>query len=117
MSGTTIVFETQRFEYREPKPHFINDCCFGEDLAAWLRAEVMRSSGEALQLSEPIQEDYGWGFWVECGSSRVWIAISCAGSSDGGAEWIVSVGQGRGFFQRLFAKRSRCSTEFEGERF
>ena len=25
--------ETDLFEHRQVKPHFINDCCFGEDLS------------------------------------------------------------------------------------
>jgi hypothetical protein len=32
-----ITIETDLFEHREVKPHFINPCCFGEDFAAWLR--------------------------------------------------------------------------------
>src|SRR5262249_30425150 len=30
-----IIIETDLFEHREVKPHFINPCCFGEDFAAW----------------------------------------------------------------------------------
>jgi hypothetical protein len=28
-----ITVETDMFEHREVKSHFINPCCFGEDLA------------------------------------------------------------------------------------
>ena len=36
MNQSTTV-ETDLFEPREVKPHFINPCCFGEDFATWLR--------------------------------------------------------------------------------
>jgi hypothetical protein len=29
-----MAVETDLFEHREVKPHFINPCCFGEDFAA-----------------------------------------------------------------------------------
>ena len=37
-----ITVETDLFEHREVKPHFINPCCFGEDFAAWLKQELSR---------------------------------------------------------------------------
>jgi hypothetical protein len=36
----SITVETDMFEHREAKPHFINPCCFGEDFAAWLKQEI-----------------------------------------------------------------------------
>jgi len=35
-----ITVETDLFEHREVKPHFINPCCFGEDFVAWLLTEL-----------------------------------------------------------------------------
>jgi len=32
----SLTVETELFEHRDVKPHFINPCCFGEDFAAWL---------------------------------------------------------------------------------
>jgi hypothetical protein len=37
---TLITVETDMFEHREAKPHFLNPCCLGEDFALWLRALV-----------------------------------------------------------------------------
>ena len=55
MHRRAVTFRTDRFESRNPKPHFINPNCFGEDLVAWLRPAP----------GEPIQEDYGWVLWTE----------------------------------------------------
>jgi hypothetical protein len=89
----SIVVETDIFEHREVKPHFINPCCFGEDFAAWLRGELSRSPGLDAALSEPIQEDYGWGFWITRGKDRFWVALSYVGDGpqEAPAQWVVSV--------------------------
>jgi hypothetical protein len=50
--------ETDLFEHREVKPHFINPCCFWEDFAKWLRQELADITALGFELSEPIQEDW-----------------------------------------------------------
>ena len=40
MDLESMTVETDLFEHREVKPHFINPCCFGEDFAKWLRHEL-----------------------------------------------------------------------------
>jgi hypothetical protein len=92
-SGTPIMVETDLFEHREAKPHFINPCCFGEDFAAWLRQELSRVTELGLELSEPIQEDYGWGLWASRGNDRFWVALSFVGDGpqETPAKWVISV--------------------------
>jgi hypothetical protein len=53
----SLTVETARFDYLEPKPHFINPNCFGEDFAGWLRGQVSGFAAEGFEISEPIQED------------------------------------------------------------
>ena len=74
------------------KPHFINPCCFGEDFAAWLSEELLRAD-RSFQVSEPVQEDYGWGFHAGHSKRRFWIALSYVGSGpqEGPAQWVISV--------------------------
>jgi hypothetical protein len=106
--GESITVETDLFEHREVKPHFINPCCFGEDFASWLKQELSRSPDLGMELSEPIQEDYGWGFWASHGKDRFWVAISYVG--DGPQEpppqWIISAtyDPGLNLAKRLFHK-------------
>ena len=59
-----IIIETNFFEHREVKSHFINPCCFGEDFAAWLRGRLSPLAAEGFHFADAIQEDYGWGFWA-----------------------------------------------------
>ena len=102
----SLTVETARFEYREPKPHFINPNCFGEDFAAWLRERVAGFASEGFEISAPIQEDYGWGFWISRARDTFWVAISFVEQLDGGAgaQWVVSVAYdpGLSIIRRLF---------------
>jgi hypothetical protein len=103
-----IRVETDLFEHREVKPHFINPCCFGEDFATWMKQELARSPELGVQLSDPIQEDYGWGLWVSLGKDRFWIALSYVGDGpqEAHAQWVVSVTNdpGLNLAKRLFHK-------------
>jgi hypothetical protein len=76
-----ITIETDMFEHREVKPHFINSCCFGEDFAAWLKRELSPLTDDGFSFSEPIQEDYGWGFWAWHGKDPFWMVMSYAGDA------------------------------------
>lgn len=89
----SIMVETDQFEHREVKPHFINPCCFGEDFAGWIKQELTRLADPNFELSEPIHEDYGWGFWALRGKDRFWVALSYVGDGpqEAPAQWVVSV--------------------------
>lgn len=52
-----MCFETGRFNCSQPKDYFINACCYGDDVAAWLREKLIEQGVEA---DEPDQEDWGW---------------------------------------------------------
>lgn len=103
-----ITVETDLFEHREVKPHFINPCCFGEDFAAWLKEELSRPPECGVELSEPIQEDYGWGLWARLGKDRFWIALSYVGDGpqEAPAQWVICVNfdPGLNLAKRLFHK-------------
>ena len=100
-----LTVETDLFEHRQLKPHFINPCCFGEDFAGWLIREISPITPE-FKLSEPIQEDYGWGFWARRGKDSFWVAISYVGSGpqEPPAQWVISVNPdyGLNLIKRLF---------------
>ena len=101
----SVTFKSRLFANKEPQPHFINPRCFGEDLAAWL---IERLGSARWSLSEPIQEDYGWGVWCRRGDDPYWIALSYCGDgpTEEPAEWVVSVNYdpGLNLIKRLFHK-------------
>jgi hypothetical protein len=104
----SMIIETDLFEQRQVKPNFANPCCFGEDFAHWLRQELSHFPELNLELSDPIQEDYGWGLWASQGKDRYWIALSYAGDGpqEAPAQWVVSVtyDPGLNLAKRLFHK-------------
>jgi hypothetical protein len=93
-----ITIETDLFEHREVKPHFINPCCFGEDFAGWLRGRLSPLAAEGFNFADAIQEDYGWGFWASHGGERFWIALSYVGDGpqEDPVQWVVSVNHSPG---------------------
>jgi hypothetical protein len=103
-----ITVETDLFEHRDVKPHFINPCCFGEDFAAWLKHKLSPLAADGFSFSEPIQEDYGWGIWAAHGKDPFWIALSYIGDGprEEPAQWVVSVNYDAGLnvVKRLFHK-------------
>jgi len=100
-----LTIETDLFEHREVKPHFINPCCFGEDFASWLRDRLAPLAAHEFVFGEPIQEDYGWGFWTTHQKGRFWTALSYVGDGpqEEPAQWVVSVNSSVGL-SRLFYK-------------
>ena len=90
MEMEIATVETDLFEHRQVKPHFINDCCFGEDFAQWLRQRLANSGVES---SNPIQEDYGWGLWITLEKDKFWIALSYVGDgpTEAPAQWVISM--------------------------
>jgi len=107
----TITVETDQFEHREVKPHFINPCCFGEDFAAWLKEKISPLLDSGFNLSKIIQEDYGWGFWAWHGSDPFWVAISYVGDGpqEPPAQWVISINYhpGLNLIKRVFHKPDR----------
>jgi len=118
MDGITV--ETDLFEHQQVKPHFINPCCFGEDFATWLKHELSQRSDFQCELSEPIQEDYGWGLWASRGKDRFWVALSYVGDGPqkAPAQWVISVtyDPGLNLAKRLLHKPDRQSLEQLRER-
>ena len=102
-----VSFRSTHFENKQTKPNFTNACCFGEDLAVWLLTQVRDLP---YILSEPIQEDYGWGFWV---GRYFWVAIGIMDEDIGAEnpEWLITVAYDPGFSlkQRLFGKPDRAA--------
>src|SRR5260370_9684718 len=80
MNALRILFKANRFNLSTVGEHFINPCCFGEDLAAWLRTKLIERKREVRQ---PCQEHWGWGFPAmhEGGSNYLSITANCVESS------------------------------------
>ena len=87
-----VRFKTQKFNTTEAKDYFINDICFGDDLAGWLYEELKR---QGLNAVEPWQEDWGWQFEAE--SCLISVGFD-------GDEWQIYIEPIQVFFEKLFGK-------------
>jgi hypothetical protein len=64
----------------------------GSQLAKWVRAALL-DKGYACR--EPMQEDYGWGCWIDADGCSIWVSVSYVAPAEGQAagvpEWHVGV--------------------------
>jgi len=97
-----VLFCSDRFNLSEPREYFINDCCFGDDVARWL-ADLLQSRG--LTTTEPDQEDWGWYFDVCFAESRYFVGIGGAPDEEVSAsnqgQWRLIVEKHRTLRQKL----------------
>jgi hypothetical protein len=107
-----ILFETARFNISEVKQHFINDCCFGEDLAGWLKDRLKARNMEA---KEPYQEDWGWEFSVRDSVRSYYIGVggnAVQGAADENrGEWRLIVSKRRPLWDKLMRKNKISAQE------
>jgi hypothetical protein len=109
---TDILFETARFNLSEVKEHFINDCCFGEDLAAWLQG---RLNSKGMHALEPYQEDWGWEFSVKDSLGSYYVGVGGNGAEDAlnkdQGEWRVMISKRRSLWSILTGKNKLSVNE------
>jgi hypothetical protein len=102
MNALDLLFRTDRFNLSKVGQHFINPCCFGEDLAAWLQGKL-RERG--VEVGEPYQEDWGWELPVRNGEQSYYLCMS--GNADQSStnpdqgEWRIIIEKKRSLWHRL----------------
>jgi hypothetical protein len=101
-----VIFQSAAFNTSQVKDYFINDCCFGDDLANWLM-EQLRARGVET-AAEPGQEDFGWYFRFRAGESDCDFLITWRpGEGDQPGDWICTIERGAGFLASIFGARKR----------
>jgi hypothetical protein len=102
MNALRILFKTNRFNLSKVGEHFINPCCFGEDLAAWLQIKL---SERNVEVRESYQEDWGWELPATQEGDSYYLCMS--GNSDelstnkDDGEWGIIIEKRRSIGQRL----------------
>ena len=102
MNAIDLIFHTSRFNLSIVGDRFINPCCFGEDLAAWL-CEKLDARG--IHADPPGQEDWGWYLGMKRGAETYLIGMS--GNADenstnkNAGEWRLMIEKTRSLGQRL----------------
>lgn len=105
MNSLDILFRSSRFNLSRVGEHFINPCCFGEDLAAWLTSKLAAKNVEA---ANPYQEDWGWELPANWGNDTYYLCMSGnadnSGAPEDEGEWRIIVEKRRSLWQRLTGK-------------
>jgi len=102
LNALHVLFKTSRLNLSKVGEHFINPCCFGEDLAAWLRVRLIERK---IEVSQPYQEDWGWELPASLGPDSYYLCMS--GNADGSSTsddegaWRIIVEKKRSLWQRL----------------
>jgi len=81
-------FKTARFNSAEVKPHFINDRCFGEDLAGWLASQFAKRDVICMPL---IQEDWGWSLPVLLDDRTFYVNVGIMDEPSDPPTWLAFV--------------------------
>lgn len=109
MNAQSVLFKTRRFNLSVVKEHFINRCCFGEDLASWLGTKLV---AKGIKVSAPGQEDWGWYLRATCGQDSYLLGMNGNFDRNGTAadegEWRIIVEKKRSVWQRV-ARRGRIA--------
>jgi len=112
MTRFDILFETDRFNVSEVERHFINPCCFGEDLAEWLQQQLTKTG---ISAGDPYQEDWGWEMPARQGSQHYFVGVGGylreGGASKNDGEWRIMVEKKRSMWDKLRGRNAITDAE------
>jgi hypothetical protein len=93
-----LRFRTDAFPTEPEGALDYSDGLPGSAAVRWLR-DVVEAAG--FPCKEPIQENYGWGFWLSS-PCIIWVAVSYTDGDQGSTahppEWVVSIAHEHPFF-------------------
>jgi|RhiMethySRZTD1v2_1073278.scaffolds.fasta_scaffold02360_10 hypothetical protein len=103
---TEVHFRSAAFNCSESKDYFINDSCFGDDVAWWL---IQQLRAQGIQTAdEPNQEDFGWYFTFYVGDTEHCFVIGFQPNDPTtGDQWLGWLERQTGFLGSLFGGRKR----------
>jgi hypothetical protein len=103
---TLVTFHSPAFNTSTRRDYFINDCCYGDDLAGAL-IERLRAHGVQTD-AEPGQEDFGWYFGFGAGDAEYQFVVAYRPADENApAIWIGWLERKAGFIGSLFGARRR----------
>jgi hypothetical protein len=103
---TEVHFRSTGFNCTEPRNYFINESCFGDDVARWLIQQLR--AGGIQTAEEPDQEDFGWYFTFNAGGTEHCFVIGVQPNDPAtGDQWLGWLERQTGFLGSLFGGRKR----------
>ena len=87
----SVAFYTLAFPTQPEGDHVFCNGQPGSAIARWLQSEM---ANRGFAAGEPLQEDYGWGIWLDS-PTPIWVAVSYVDGEDeedpDAPSWVVSV--------------------------
>jgi hypothetical protein len=101
-----VTFRSSAFNATDPKPHFINPNCFGDDVARWL-IEQFQMRGIRVDAA-PRQEDFGWFFEFDVPEGKHCCVLGLREVDDPSeSNWVAWIERSRGFVGSVLGMRRR----------
>jgi hypothetical protein len=97
-----VTFRSSAFNTSEHRDYFINECCFGDDLAKWLMTRLQKVGIETDP--EPGQEDFGWYFDFSVPAGRHCCVLGFQPDEPEGV-WRLWLERSRGLVASIFGGR------------
>ena len=103
---THFQFCSTAFNCTESRDYFINEGCFGDDVAKWL---MERLGSQGIQTSDmPDQEDFGWYFTFHIDGIEHCVVLGFQPNDPAnGDQWLGWIERHRGFIGSMFGGRDR----------
>jgi len=98
---SVVTIKSGSFNLTESKPYFINEACFGDDLARWLIGRFRERGVETDQ--EPGQEDFGWYFGFRLGEESYRAVIGNVAQE----RWFIVVERACGLLAAILGQQHR----------
>jgi hypothetical protein len=95
-----VTFATALFNATAVRDYFINDCCFGDDCAAWL-IEKLKEQRDLQVDTEAIQEDWGWCLGEKVGPRSFLVGGGLYEDDDVPNRWLVFIDSQLGSVKRM----------------
>jgi hypothetical protein len=106
---TIVTFRSAAFNISERRSYFINDGCYGDDLARWLMAEL--AARGTPTAAEPGQEDFGWYFTYHVGAAAHQFIIAYRPEPEPHGLWIGWIERGAGLVGSILGARRRATAD------
>ena len=98
-----LTFKSTAFNVTEPKPEFLNESNFGDDVAAFI-ADRLRKAG--WEVAEEIgQEDHGWYLTYRKGKPSYDLIVQLVNGETG--LWLAWIEKGLGILPSLLGGRKK----------
>jgi hypothetical protein len=104
MQRQEASFRSSVFNTSEVRDYFINDCCFGDDLAKWMMERLRHAGFETAE--GPRQEDFGWYFKFKVPAGTHCCILSYQPDEPEGT-WHLWLERSRGLVGSLLGRRNR----------